>query len=208
VSDSFSQVLTVNWEELNTRTRLRKFIIFLFALIVAASTSFIMSSLASQGAEEKGFQGWIKTYCLGNQTIDPTLVDYGSCSTDDAYYHVAAPGVRYKVLREGSGRTSRNGDVVFVEYLGWVFDKDAAYARGVVIDTTYTDGYGSFEFVLGDKKVIPGWEHGVNGMKQGEVRELIIDPTMAYGDRAIGDQIPPGSTLIFEVELLEFGCVE
>ena len=178
------------------------------ALVVIASASSLTTSLASQSEEDKEFQGWVKTYCDGHQTIEPAVLDYGSCSTDDANYHVARRGVRYKVLREGSGRASRKGDVVVVEYLGWVFDKEAAYARGAIVDTSYTFEKRSFEFTLGNNRVIRGWETGIYGMKRGEVRELIIAPNMAYGDRAIGDRIPPNSTLIFEIELLAFRVVE
>jgi hypothetical protein len=178
------------------------------ALVVIALVSFLTTSLASQSAEDKEFQGWVKTYCDGNQPIEPAVLDYGSCSTDDAYYHVARRGVRYKVLREGSGRTSRKGDVVVVDYLGWLFDKEAAYARGAIVDTSYTFERSSFEFTLGDKRVIPGWEYGIRGMRRGEIRELIIDPKMAYGKRASGDRVPPNSTLIFEIELREIGPVK
>ncbi len=178
------------------------------ALVVIALVSFLTTSLASQGEEDKEFQGWVKTYCDGNQTIEPAVLDYGSCNTDDAYYQVARRGVRYKVLREGSGRASRKRDVVVVEYIGWVFDKEAAYARGAIVDTSYTFGHSSFEFTLGDKRVISGWEYGIRGMRRGEIRELIIDPKMAYGGRANGDRVPPNSTLIFEIELLQLGPVK
>jgi FKBP-type peptidyl-prolyl cis-trans isomerase len=178
------------------------------ALVVIALVSSLTTSLASQSEEDKEFQGWVKTYCDGQQITEPAVLDYGSCSTDDAYYHVARRGVRYKVLREGSGRASRKGDVVFVEYIGWVFDKDAAYARGALVDNSYTLESGSFEFTLGNKSVIPGWEYGIRGMKRGEVRELIIDPKMAYGNKGAGDRVPPNSTLIFEIELMEFGPVK
>jgi FKBP-type peptidyl-prolyl cis-trans isomerase len=178
------------------------------ASVVIAFASSLTTPLASQSEEGKEFQGWVKTYCDGHQTIESAVLDYGSCSTDDANYHVARRGVRYKVLREGSGRASRKGDVVVVEYLGWVFDKEAAYGRGAIVDTSYTFGGSSFEFTLGDKSVIPGWEYGIRGMKRGEVRELIIDAKMAYGDRGIRDRVPPRSTLIFEIELLDYGPVK
>ena len=177
------------------------------ASVVIALASSLTISLASQSEEDKEFQGWVKTYCDGQQPVEPAVLDYGSCNTDDANYHVARRGVRYKVLREGSGRASRKGDVVVVEYIGWVFDKEAAYARGAIVDTSYTSGGSSFEFTLGRKSVIPGWEYGIRGMKRGEVRELIIDAKMAYGDRGIRDRVPPGSTLIFEIELMGFGPV-
>ncbi len=176
---------------------------------VATTLTFCLSAaFANPGDEANGFRGWVLTYCDGNQPIEPAIVDYASCSTEDAFYQVAAPGVRYKSLRQGTGRAARDGDVVVVEYLGWVYDKESAYARGAIVATSYTFENQSFEFTLGDEKVISGWEHGIRGMQRGEVRELIIAPDMAYGDRELGDRIPPGSTLVFEIELLGFKLVE
>jgi FKBP-type peptidyl-prolyl cis-trans isomerase len=61
------------------------------------------------------------------------------------------------------------------------------------------------EFTLGSKSVIEGWEKGLQGICEGEVRELTIPSRMAYGERGAGGVIPPMSTLIFKVELVEFG---
>lgn len=173
-------------------------------MIAAVLACVATPSFASLSEEDEGFQGWVKTYCVGSQTSDPTIVEYGSCSIDSTHYHVAAPGVRYKTLRKGFGSAAQNGDVVVVEYLGWVYDKEAAYARGAIVDTSYTFDRRPFEFALRDNRIIPGWAHGIRGMKRGEIREIVIDSEMAYGDRAVGDRIPPCSTLIFEIELLEF----
>ena len=62
-----------------------------------------------------------------------------------------------------------------------------------------------FDFPLGARQVIPGWDEGVEGMKVGGKRELIIPPDLAYGPRAVGGVIPANSTLDFEVELLKVG---
>ena len=59
----------------------------------------------------------------------------------------------------------------------------------------------TFNFPLGAGRVIRGWDQGVAGMQIGEVRELTIAPEMGYGDRGAGNVIPPGATLVFEVEL-------
>ncbi len=111
----------------------------------------------------------------------------------------SVPGLTKKTLRKGYGRVAINGDVVEVHYTGWLYDENAADSRGQKFDSS-VDRNERFQFLLGAGKVIKGWDQGVVGMLIGEVRELKIAPEMAYGERDIG-VIPPGSTLIFEVEL-------
>ena len=79
-------------------------------------------------------------------------------------------------------------------------DSSAENNRGNKFDSSVDRG-DPFRFPLGEGRVIKGWDQGVVGMTVGEVRELTIAPEMAYGDRDIG-VIPPGSTLVFEVELI------
>ena len=76
--------------------------------------------------------------------------------------------------------------------------------RGAKFDSSL-DRKVPFDFILGAKQVIAGWDEGVEGMKVGGKRELIIPPDLAYGSRAVGGVIPPNSTLNFEVELLKVG---
>ncbi len=111
----------------------------------------------------------------------------------------SVPGLTKTTLRKGYGRVAIDGDVVEVHYTGWLYDENAADSRGEKFDSS-VDRNERFQFLLGAGKVIKGWDQGVVCMLIGEVRELKIAPEMAYGERDLG-VIPPGSTLIFEVEL-------
>jgi FKBP-type peptidyl-prolyl cis-trans isomerase len=102
--------------------------------------------------------------------------------------------LKVEVLKEGTGEETKNGDKVFVHYVGTLED-------GTKFDSSVDRGT-PFSFNLGAGQVIKGWDLGVLGMKIGEKRKLTIPSDLAYGDNGIPDVIPPKSTLIFEVELL------
>ncbi len=112
------------------------------------------------------------------------------------------PGLSRRILREGSGDVAAVGHTVVVHYTGWLFDASAENNRGEKFDSS-RDRDTHFKFPLGGGRVIRGWDQGVAGMHIGEIRELTIAPEMAYGDRQVGALIPPGSTLVFEVELAD-----
>ncbi|HEX7284463.1 MAG TPA: FKBP-type peptidyl-prolyl cis-trans isomerase [Vicinamibacterales bacterium] len=105
-------------------------------------------------------------------------------------------------VKVGEGNEARSGRVVRVHYTGWLFDPAAANKRGQKFDSS-KDSNQPFEFTLGAREVIPGWDEGVAGMKVGGTRILTIPPDMGYGARGAGGVIPPNATLVFEVELLE-----
>jgi FKBP-type peptidyl-prolyl cis-trans isomerase FkpA len=100
----------------------------------------------------------------------------------------------------GSGREAISGLTVTMNYTGWVYDPDRADNRGAQFDSSV--GKAPFSFVLGSGTVIRGWEQGVPGMKVGGVRQLIIPPSLAYGDSRQGI-IPPNATLLFHIELVD-----
>ena len=112
------------------------------------------------------------------------------------------PGLSARILRDGDGQAAQAGDNVEVHYTGWLFDAEAPDSRGDKFDSS-VDRDQKFNFPLGAGRVIKGWDQGVAGMQIGEVRELTIAPEMGYGDRGAGNVIPPGATLVFEVELFE-----
>jgi FKBP-type peptidyl-prolyl cis-trans isomerase len=114
----------------------------------------------------------------------------------------AAPlpgGTIVKDIKVGKGRLAAPGDSVKVHYTGWLY---ADGVKGKKFDSSVDRG-DPFVFPLGLGAVITGWDEGVAGMHVGGKRELIIPPAAGYGERGAGSDIPPNSTLIFEVELLD-----
>ena len=112
-----------------------------------------------------------------------------------------APGLTGKTFSTGCGESAVTGQFAIVHYTGWLLDTEVENNRGNKFDSS-KDRDDPFGFSLGAGRVIKGWDQGVVGMTIGEVRELTIAPEMAYGDRDDISVIPPGSTLVFEVELL------
>lgn len=101
----------------------------------------------------------------------------------------------------GSGEEAEIGKTVNVHYTGWLYDETAPDKKGKKFDSSL-DRNEHFSFMLGAGRVIKGWDKGVQGMKVGGQRTLIIPPSMAYGERGAGNVIPPNATLIFDVELV------
>ena len=104
-------------------------------------------------------------------------------------------------IKLGEGETAVAGKTVTVHYTGWLYDEAASNHQGKKFDSS-RDRNQPFPFPLGARKVIPGWEMGVEGMKVGGKRLLIIPPALAYGASGAGGVIPPNAQLVFEVELL------
>ena len=96
---------------------------------------------------------------------------------------------------EGDGAEAKPGDVVKVHYVG------VAYSTGEEVDASWNRGE-PLQFELGAGRVIAGWDQGVQGLKVGGRRQLIIPPELAYGDRGAGQVIAPGETLIFVCDLV------
>jgi FKBP-type peptidyl-prolyl cis-trans isomerase len=109
-------------------------------------------------------------------------------------------GMQVRTLEKGYGKAAAAGDFVTVHYTGWLYDEAADDNRGTKFDSS-VDRDQKFQFPLGAGRVIKGWDQGVEGMLIGEKRELTIPADLAYGDRGAGGVIPPGATLVFEVEL-------
>lgn len=102
----------------------------------------------------------------------------------------------------GTGREAEVGFNVTVHYTGWLYDAAAEGGKGKKFDSSL-DRNSPFNFFLGGGQVIQGWDEGVQGMKIGGKRTLIIPSEMGYGARGAGGVIPPNANLIFDVELLD-----
>jgi len=98
-------------------------------------------------------------------------------------------------------RAAKNGDRISMKYKGNLYDV-ATKELGKQFDSN-VDSAETFDFKLGAGQVIPGWEAGVPGMCVGEKRKLTVPPELAYGDQGFTDLIPPKSTLVFEIELVD-----
>jgi FKBP-type peptidyl-prolyl cis-trans isomerase FkpA len=104
-------------------------------------------------------------------------------------------------LQAGSGAAIAAGQIAVVQYTGWLYEVSAPDDKGKQFDSSRTTGQ-PFRFALGTGQVIKGWDQGVVGMKIGERRRLVIPPDLAYGDSGAGGVIPPGATLVFDVDLV------
>jgi peptidylprolyl isomerase len=114
---------------------------------------------------------------------------------DEADYTTTDSGLKYYDFVEGEGDMPEAGQIVVVHYTGWLED-------GTKFDSSLDRGE-PFSFPLGTGSVIPGWDEGVATMKVGGKRQLVVPSELGYGEDGAGSLIPPGATLIFEVELLE-----
>lgn len=107
-------------------------------------------------------------------------------------------GLKYDDTVVGDGTSPQRGQTCVMHYTGWLWENGA---KGAKFDSSHDRGR-PFEFPLGVGRVIKGWDEGVASMKPGGKRTLLIPPHLGYGDRGAGGVIPPGATLLFEVELL------
>ena len=101
----------------------------------------------------------------------------------------------------GTGAVASTGRQVEVNYIGWLYDAGAKDHRGAKIDSSY-DRHQTISFVLGEGKVIAGWDKGIKGMRVGGSRTLLIPSRLAYGGRRVGNLVPPHAALIFDIELV------
>ena len=109
-----------------------------------------------------------------------------------------ASGLQIIDTQVGTGASPAKGQTCVMHYTGWLYENGA---KGKKFDSSVDRGQ-PFEFPIGVGRVIAGWDEGVASMKVGGKRTLIIPAKLGYGDRGAGGVIPPGATLMFDVELL------
>ena len=122
--------------------------------------------------------------------VVPSLLSLNSASFDDYSQTEPDQDLAYQDTVVGTGDVAEEGKVVTVAYKGTLMSNGKKFDEGPGIS-----------FRLGSRKVIPGWEQGIAGMKVGGKRVLKIPPQLAYGERGAGADIPPGAHLVFECEL-------
>ena len=188
------------------------FSIFLACVTIAVASQVISPTVVS--AENRP----ITAFNYGNESIqaetainnpleldpdesNPSLFTMASTKSNDSSplggsmkVITTSTGLRITDLKIGEGKEAKEGNEVAVNYKGTL-------ENGKEFDSSY--GRAPFTFPLGQGKVIKGWDEGVAGMRVGGKRELVIPPSLGYGERGAGGVIPPNATLIFEVVLLE-----
>jgi FKBP-type peptidyl-prolyl cis-trans isomerase len=159
----------------------RKMLLFFMALFVA---SFLYAQ--TEGGKMKRLPHLRSAKPILNMSRPTRVSSEGS---------VTPSGVKYWDIRVGEGNAATKGHVVKLLFTAWIengkeFDSSLSMERPTI-------------FTLGAGQVISGWEDGMEGMKAGGKRQLRIPPDLAYGATGIPQLVPPGSTLIYDVELLE-----
>ncbi len=138
-------------------------------------------------------------------TLAITLIAFGlavamtpPAARAEATTTTSATGLKITDTKVGTGAAPKQGQTMVMHYTGWLYTDGK---KGKKFDSSHDRGE-PFEFSLGRGQVIAGWDEGIESMKVGGKRTLIIPPDLGYGARGAGGVIPPNATLIFDVELL------
>lgn len=123
---------------------------------------------------------------------DPVVAEMWD--VDKSKIQTSESGLKYVIIEEGEGNNAMDGNVVTVHYSGFLED-------GTKFDSS-VERDEPFSFVVGNKQVIAGWDEGIRLLKKGGKARFVIPPSLGYGDITAG-KIPPNSTLIFDVELID-----
>ncbi|MBI4885965.1 MAG: FKBP-type peptidyl-prolyl cis-trans isomerase [Acidobacteria bacterium] len=140
--------------------------------------------------------------CFATGPLLVALIVSAGCGGGDTPSSPSMPGAPFSQtdLRAGTGAEAVAGRTLTVHYTGWLYSPTQPEQKGQQFDSSA--GRAPFTFVVGAGRVIAGWDRGVVGMRVGGLRRLIIPPDLAYGSQGTAG-IPPNSTLVFDVELLD-----
>ncbi len=130
----------------------------------------------------------------------PAAADPASSQAQNPPPVITTPsGLQYQDIKVGTGMPAKLGARVSVHYTGWLRNRDGS--AGKKFDSSRDSGQ-AFQFDIGIGQVIAGWDEGVQGMKVGGIRRLMVPAALGYGAEGSGSSIPPNAKLLFEVELL------
>ncbi|MGH2821107.1 MAG: FKBP-type peptidyl-prolyl cis-trans isomerase [Actinomycetota bacterium] len=131
---------------------------------------------------------------LGASLALVSMTSCGALGTSCHTTEVTTPtGLRVEDLRCGDGDAAAEGDEVSIRYEGTL-------ESGGVFDPAGREG-ASYRFVVGAGQVIAGWDEGLEGMREGGVRRLVVPPGLAFGERGVPRVVPPNATVVYEIEL-------
>jgi peptidylprolyl isomerase len=139
-----------------------------------------------------------------NSTASPIANKKSATTKLNGKIQVTPTGLKYLVFKKGKGASPITGKPVTVHYTGWLlkgYDSNGMPIKGRMFDSSRRRRR-TFSFKIGVGRVIKGWDQGVGAMKVGGRRLLIIPAKLGYGQRGAGRVIPPGATLLFDVELI------
>ena len=136
------------------------------------------------------------TYLIKNGALVHQVMGVPKPEAIEEFINMAFVELKVAKHNEGEGELVPKGSTVKVHYTGKLAD-------GTVFDSSVTRGE-PIEFVIGEGQVIPGWDQGITQLKKGQKATLTIPPHLAYGEQGAGKDIPPNSTLTFDVEVVDF----
>jgi FKBP-type peptidyl-prolyl cis-trans isomerase FkpA len=163
----------------------------LLAMLIAAAAALSACSLPTESADQTTPDASSTAATL--PATEATLPADAPATSAPTPAPTKVTKLKIRDLKVGKGTKAKKGDLVTVNYTGWLMD-------GTQFDSSI--GVKPFSFTLGAGNVIPGWDKGVVGMRVGGKRQLIIPASLAYGDAGAGGTIPPNATLKFNVTML------
>ena len=173
---------------MNTRIR--------FAAVLMTCAALGFAGCGDDDDDESASTGTTETQAA--EAPDASAVDTSTRPKVEVPESQPPAGLQIEDIVEGDGATATAGATVTVQYVG------VSYSTGKQFDASWDSGQ-PFSFALGTGGVIPGWDQGVAGMKEGGRRRLTIPPELGYGETGKPPDIAPNETLIFVIDLLEVG---